>query len=45
MSRQPWLTPEEALKKQERKKRIFIASVLFATVLLSAGLTILANQI
>jgi hypothetical protein len=45
MSNQNWLTPEEMQRKKARQKNFLYAGLLVATVLLSAAVTILANNI
>ncbi|WP_285291713.1 hypothetical protein [Bacillus sp. ISL-35] len=40
-----WLTPEEMQRKKARQRNLLYAGLLLATVLISAALTILANQI
>ncbi|WP_423408280.1 hypothetical protein AABM38_21960 [Heyndrickxia sp. MSNUG] len=45
MSTYTWLTPEEKQRKKKRNKTIMYASLLLLSVVLSAFVTILANQI
>ena len=45
MSTYTWLTPEEKQRKKKRNKAIMYASLLLLSVVLSAFVTILANQI
>ncbi|WNF22695.1 hypothetical protein [Mesobacillus jeotgali] len=40
-----WITPEEMQRKKARQKNILYAGLLLATALLSAAVTLLANQI
>lgn len=45
MSNYQFLTPEEKQRKKQRNKTILYASLLLSTVVISALVTILANQI
>lgn len=45
MSNYQWLTPEEKQRKKQRNKYILYASILLSTILISALVTLLANQI
>ncbi|MEH7438591.1 hypothetical protein V7182_14050 [Neobacillus drentensis] len=45
MSKSNWLTPEEVFLKKKRKKGLLYLSFMVGTILLSALVTILANQI
>jgi len=45
MSTYYWLTPEEKQRKKRRNKVILYTSLLIFSVVLSALITILANQI
>lgn len=40
-----WITPEEMQRKKARQKTLLYAGLLLATMILSAAVTILANQI
>ncbi|WP_210366150.1 hypothetical protein [Bacillus sp. REN3] len=44
MPKKYFLTPEEAQRKRELKKKLIYVSFILLAVLLSAGVTILANQ-
>ncbi|WP_264739776.1 hypothetical protein [Cytobacillus firmus] len=45
MSNQTWITPEEIAKKKQFKRKLLYVSLPFITILISALVTILANQI
>ncbi|MGG3564900.1 hypothetical protein ABES03_25200 [Neobacillus rhizosphaerae] len=45
MSKTYWLTPEEVLVKKKRKKRLMYSSIMIGAILISALVTILANNI
>ncbi|WP_415815348.1 hypothetical protein [Mesobacillus thioparans] len=45
MSNYHWLTPEEKQRKKAKQKKLIYAGLFLATVLLSAAITVLANQI
>lgn len=45
MSNYNWLTPEEIQRKKARNKNILYISFLLVSVLISAVVTLLANQI
>lgn len=45
MSNYQWLTPEEVQQKKARKKIMLYAAFILIAVMLSATVTILANQI
>ncbi|MEO2076724.1 MAG: hypothetical protein ABGX20_15240 [Bacillus sp. (in: firmicutes)] len=45
MSKNYWLTPEEALKKKKMKKNLTYVYIMLGTVVLSTFVTILANNI
>jgi hypothetical protein len=45
MSKSNWLTPEEVIVRKKRKKGLIYVSFMLGTILLSALVTILANQI
>ncbi|MED1203716.1 hypothetical protein [Heyndrickxia acidicola] len=45
MPRHRWLTPEEMKRKQDRNKKLRIAVLILAIILLSAILTLLENKI
>ncbi|MBS4212919.1 MULTISPECIES: hypothetical protein [Neobacillus] len=45
MSKSYWLTPEEVLRRKKMKKNLVYTSIVFATIILSALLTIVSNQL
>ncbi|AZV44517.1 hypothetical protein [Peribacillus asahii] len=45
MSKQRWVTAEEAYERKLRNKKIFIASYLLFTVILISSLTILLGSL
>jgi hypothetical protein len=45
MSNYYWLTPEEKQRKKKRKKAIMYTTLMLLSVVLSAFVTVLANQI
>ncbi|MDD9310145.1 hypothetical protein PUS82_02245 [Cytobacillus firmus] len=44
MSNRTWITPEEIAKRKQFKRRMLYVSLPFITILISALVTILANQ-
>lgn len=45
MSKSLWVTPEEAYRKKKMKKNLVYISIMVGTVILSALITVLANQV
>jgi hypothetical protein len=45
MSKSIWITPEEAFRKKKMKKTLIYVSIMIGTVILSAVITMLANQV
>lgn len=45
MSKSLWVTPEEAYRKKKMKKYLVYISIMVGTVILSALITVLANQV
>lgn len=45
MSKSLWITPEEAFRKKKMKKNLIYVSIMIGTIILSAVVTVLANQV
>ncbi|MDQ0412193.1 hypothetical protein [Mesobacillus stamsii] len=44
MSNYYWLTPEEKQRKKAKQKKLVYAGLFLATIILSAAVTVLLNQ-
>jgi hypothetical protein len=40
-----WMTPEAMIKRKERRKKLIVAGAIIGAMVLSALITIMANQI
>jgi hypothetical protein len=40
-----WMTPEESMRKKKMKKNLLYINIMIGTIILSALVTILANQV
>ncbi|WP_179292496.1 hypothetical protein [Bacillus sp. 7884-1] len=45
MAKSMWMTPEESMRKKKMKKNLLYINIMICTIILSALVTILANQV